>query len=272
MKTVIASTIFSTLVLNAPANAADNQCSLQFKDDLVITTSEVRLQRAEQDLWRIDSAGSLWLQGKSVPTDAETQRTLMQYQAGLRHETHEVVALVADALQLAATTVDKVVKNLGGENPQLQDAVADAIGNLRQHIDTLVVKTDGEIRINGSNIQNNDGEVTKEFEQAIEQSVMQLTGAMMVSLGQAMSSGQGDFDSKMQAFGEKMEQFGQELETEMTEKSERLAVRAEQICGELQDLDVLEQQIQTQIPAMKSYDLIDTSKDGFKSPTLSASK
>ncbi len=272
MKTVIATTIFSTLVLNAPANAADNQCSLQFKDDLVITASEVRLQRAEQDLWRIDSRGNLWLAGNSVTTDPATQRNLVQYQAGLRHETHAVVDLVTDALALAATAVDKVVTNLGGENPQLQDAVAGAIGNLRQHIETLVVKNDGEIRIHGSKIQNADGEIEQEFEQAIEQSVMQLTGAMMISLGQSMSSGQGDFDSRMQAFGEKMEKFGQELEAEMTEKSERLAGRAERICAELHDLDGLEQQIQRSIPAMKSYDLIDTSKDGFKSNMLSASK
>ena len=69
-----------------------------------------------------------------------------------------------------------------------------------------------------------------------------------------------------------MEKFGQELEAEMTEKSERLAGRAERICAKLQDLDGLEQQIQRRIPAMKSYDLIDTSKDGFKSNMLSASK
>lgn len=268
MKTLIATTIFSSLAMNANAGVVHDNCSLQFKDDLVIAANDVRLQRANQDLWRIDASGQLWLEGKKVNTNASTTQTLKDYQDGLRTQSHAVVGLVADAMQMAATAVDKVVQALGGENPQLQASVDQAIGTLKQHVDTIVVQKGGDIRINGSKINNADGKFEQEFEQAVEQSMMKLTGALMMSMGQSMSEGNGDFETKMAAFGEKMEKFGNDLEAEMKEKGDGLEARGEQICTQLRELDVIEQQIQAQVPAMKAYDLIDTSKEGIKAPKL----
>jgi hypothetical protein len=268
MKTLIATTIFSSMVMNAHADEVHNNCSLQFKDDLVIAANDVRLQRASQDLWRIDDSGSLWLEGKKVNTDAATTQSLKNYQHGLRTQSHAVVGLVADAMQMAATAVDKVVQAFGGENPQLQASVDQTIGSLKQHVDTIVVQQGGDIRINGSRINNADGKFEKEFEQAVEQSMMKLTGAMMMAMGQSMSEGSGDFETRMTAFGAKMDKFGNDLDVEMKAKSAGLETRGEQICGQLRELDRIEQQIQAQVPAMKVYDLIDTSKEGIKAPKL----
>jgi hypothetical protein len=268
MKTLIATTIFSSMVMNANAASVHDNCSLQFKDDLVIAANDVRLQRANQDLWRIDDSGSLWLEGKKVNTDATTTQSLKDYQHGLRTQGHAVVGLVADAMQMAATAVDKVVQAFGGENPQLQASVDQAIGTLKQHVDTIVVQQGRDIRINGSKVNNADGQFEQEFEQAVEQSMMKLTGAMMMAMGQSMSEGNGDFESKMTAFGAKMDKFGEDLEVEMQQKSDGLEARGEQICTQLRELDVIEQQIQAQVPAMKVYDLIDTSKEGIKAPKL----
>lgn len=269
MKTLIATTIFSSMVMHANASEVHNNCSLQFKDDLVIAADEVRLQRANHDLWRIDDSGTLWLDGQKVKTDAATTQSLRNYQDGLRSQSHAVVGLVADAMQMAAMAVDKVVEALGGDNPQLQASVDQAIGSLKQHVDTIVLQKGGDIRINGSKINNADGKFEQEFEQAIEQSMMKLTGAMMMSMGQSMSEGSGTFEAKMAAFGAKMEKFGDDLEVEMKAKSAGLETRGQQICSQLRELDGIEQQIQAQVPAMKAYDLIDTSKEGIKAPDLS---
>jgi hypothetical protein len=72
----------------------------------------------------------------------------------------------------------------------------------------------------------------------------------------------------MTAFGAKMDKFGDDLEVEMQQKSDGLEARGEQICTQLRELDVIEEQIQAQVPAMKVYDLIDTSKEGIKAPKL----
>jgi len=263
MKTLIATALLTSLSMSAAA--ADN-CSLQFKDDLVIAPTSVHLERSEQQLWRINADGQLWLDNKKVSTDAKTTAALQQYQSGLRTQSKETVLLVGEALQLAADAVDKVVAGFGVENSQLKSSVDQAISGLKTKIDHLVISNGDEIRINGSHINQADGKLAAEFEQAMEQSIAQLTGAVMMTMGQAMMQGEGSFEQRMEKFGRKMETFGNEIEVEMESRGELLEQRGKVICQNLQQLDLLERQIQAAVPAMAAYDLIDTTKEGLKNP------
>ena len=174
--------------------------------------------------------------------------------------------LFGEALQLAADAVDKVVAGFGVENSQLKSSVDQAISGLKTKIDHLVISNGDEIRINGSHINQADGKLAAEFEQAMEQSIAQLTGAVMMTMGQAMMQGEGSFEQRMEKFGRKMETFGNEIEVEMESRSDVLEQRGQAICKNLQQLDVLERQIQAAVPQMAAYDLIDTTKEGIKSP------
>lgn len=267
MKTLIATALLSSLSLSAAA--ADN-CSLQFKDDLVIAPTSVHLERAEQQLWRINSDGQLWLDNKKVTTDQSTTAALQQYQSGLRQQSKETLLLVGDAMQLASDAVGKVVAGFGVDNSQLKSSVDQALGGLKTKIDHLVISDGDEIRINGSHINQADGKLAAEFEQAMDQSIAQLTGAVMMTMGQAMMQGEGNFEQRMEKFGKKMETFGNEIEMEMKSRGDLLEQRGKAICHNLQQLDALERQIQTAVPQMAAYDLIDVTKEGIKSPLKNA--
>ena len=56
MKTLIATAIPASLSFSAFASESQN-CALQFKDDLVINSGSVQLQRANQSLWQINNDG-----------------------------------------------------------------------------------------------------------------------------------------------------------------------------------------------------------------------
>ncbi len=269
MKTLLATAIFASLSLPAVAGSTDN-CSLQFKDDLIINPQGVSLQRAQTQLWHIDNQGQLWLEQQKVATNSQTTQALQHYQAGLRQQSQDTLLLVGDALILATDAVDRVVTGFGVESPQLRQTVDQMIGNLKGKIDHLVIKNGEEIRINGSHINQQDGRLEAEMEQAIEQSVAQLTGAMMMTMGQAMMQGDGNFEQRMADFGKKMETFGDQLEQEMDQRGDALEQRGQAICRNLQQLDQLEGQIQAAVPAMTAYDLIDTKKEGLKNPLKTA--
>lgn len=263
MKTLIATALLTTLSMSA--TAADN-CSLQFKDDLVIAPSSVHLERSQKQLWRINADGQLWLDNQKVSTDAKTTAALQQYQSGLRLQSKETLLLVGDAMQLASDAVGKVVAGFGVDNSQLQSSVDQVISNLKTKVDHLVISKGEEIRINGSQINQTDGRLAAEFEQAMEQSIAQLTGAVMMTMGQAMMQGEGNFEQRMEKFGRKMETFGNEIEVEMESRSGVLEQRGKAICYNLQQLDALERQIQNAVPQMAAYDLIDTTREGIKNP------
>ncbi|MCT6698008.1 YggN family protein [Rheinheimera sp. 4Y26] len=263
MKTLIATAIAASLSFSAFATDSQN-CALQFKDDLVINPTSVQLQRADQSLWLINSEGQLFLDGKAVSTDANTQLALQQYQQGLRGQAQETALLVADALQMASEAISRVVTQFGGDNSDVQLGIDKSLAKLRGNIDQLVIKNGDEIRINGSKLHNADAEFSKEFEQAIESSMTEMTGSMLVMVGQAMSRGEGNFEQRMEQFGQEMEKFGQELEADMESRGAELEKRGNSICQNLQQLDQLEQQIQQQVPAMTAFDLINTSEKGLQ--------
>lgn len=263
MKTLIATALLSTLSLSAAAN---NNCSLQFKDDLVIAPTSVHLERGQQQLWRINADGQLWIDSKKVNTDRATTTSLQQYQSGLRQQSKETLLLVGDAMQLASDAVGKVVAGFGVDNSQLKNSVDQALSTLKNKVDHLVISKGDQIRINGSHINQADGQLSAEFEQAMQQSMAQLTGAVMMTMGQAMMQGEGTFEQRMATFGKKMETFGSAIETEMDAKSDGLEQRGKAICYNLQQLDVLERKIQAAVPAMVPYDLIDITKEGIKNP------
>lgn len=269
MKTLIATALLSSISLSVAASS--NNCSLQFKDDLVIAPQSVQLERADKQLWRINADGQLWLDNQKVSTDAKTTAALQQYQSGLRQQSKETILLVGDALQLASDAVGKVVAGFGVDNSQLKSSVDQAIGTLKTKIDHLVISNGDEIRINGSHMNQADGRLEAEFEQAMEQSMAQLTGAVMMTMGQAMMQGEGTFEQRMEKFGRKMETFGNEIEVEMESRGDALEQRGQAICHNLRQLDILERQIQAKVPQMAAYDLIDITKEGIKSPLKSPS-
>lgn len=95
MKTLL---IASSFVLASQANA-NTSCNFQLEHDLLINRHKVVPQTAQQDLWRIDSKGQLWLDGKKHATDGETQQLLQQYQAGVRQQANATAELVVFSQQ-----------------------------------------------------------------------------------------------------------------------------------------------------------------------------
>jgi len=257
--------LFSTALLavvTLPVLADNTQCSLQFKDDLVIAPTAVQMQRGNQTLWKINNSGQLWLENRQISTDAQTQQALVQYQAGLRQQSRATVVLVADALQLANDSASEVISGLGVNSQPLQASVNQAIAGLKTQIDQLVVAKGDEIHLYGSQISQPDGKLEREIELAVQQSMAQLSGAVMMSMGSAMMQGNGNFEQRMAEFGKKMANFGQQIEQQMQAKGKGLEQRGQAICQQLRQLDGLEQQIQQAVPAMQPYDLIDTSQPG----------
>jgi hypothetical protein len=254
---LIAGGFILTSISTAVMAHDDTSCNVNFDKDLSINSQLVSMKDAGTELWRINNNGQLWLDGKAVTTDSNTQALLREYQAGIRTQTLETVALVEDALVLAADAVNSVITELTGDSLQDHPALQTALDKIKASTDSIVVRSGDSIDIYGSRFDSLDDAFGPEFEQAIEEAVTSSIGSIMMLVGKAMTSGEGNFEQRMQAFGERMERFGEDLEARMDTKSAALEQRGEAMCGHLQQLDTLENQIQQAIPQMQQYDLID---------------
>jgi len=258
MKNLLIASGFMLTSLSTAVMAHDeHSCNVNFDKDLSINSELVSMKDAGTELWRINSSGQLWLDGKAVTTDSNTQALLRDYQAGIRTQTLETVALVEDALVLAADAVNSVLTELTGDSLQQHPALQTALDKIKTSTESIVVRSGDTIDIYGSRFDNIDNAFGPEFEQAIEEAVTSSMGSIFTIIGKAMISGEGNFEQRMEAFGERMERFGEDLEARMDIKSSALEQRGDAMCANLQQLDVLESQIQQAIPQMQQHDLIE---------------
>lgn len=262
MKTLlIASGFMLTSISTAVMAHDEHSCNVNFDKDLSISSELVSMKEQGAELWRISNSGQLWLDGKAVDTDSNTRALLRDYQAGIRTQTLETVALVEDALVLAADAVNSVLTELTGDSLDSHPALQTALDKIKTSTESIVVRSGDTIDIYGSRFDNIDNAFGPEFEQAIEEAVTSSMGSIFSIIGKAMSSGEGTFEQRMEAFGERMERFGENLEARMDVQAQALEQRGDAMCANLQQLDTLENQIQQAIPQMQQYDLIDVSSD-----------
>lgn len=254
---LIASSFVLTSISSAVTAQDEHSCNVNFDKDLSINSQLVSMKDAGTELWRINSNGQLWLDGKAITTDSNTQALLREYQAGIRTQTLETVALVEDALVMASDAVSSVLTELTGDSLQQHPTLQTALDKIKTSTESIVVRSGDTIDIYGSRFDNLDNAFGPEFEQAIEEAVTSSMGSIMMLVGKAMTSGEGNFEQRMEAFGERMERFGEDLEARMDIKAQALEQRGDAMCANLQQLDTLESQIQQAIPQMQQHDLID---------------
>ena len=255
---LIAGSFILTSISTAVMAHDGHSCNIKFEKDLAISSQLVSMKDGNTELWRINNNGQLWLDGKAVTTDSNTQALLREYQAGVRTQALETVALVEDALVLAADAVDSVLTELSGSSLKQHPALQTALDNIKTSTGNIVVSSGENINIYGSRFDSLDDAFGAEFEQAIEEAVTNSMGSILMQVGKAMTSSEGNFEQRMQAFGERMEHFGKDLEARMDIKAQALEQRGDAMCSNLQALDALESQIQQAIPQMQQYDLIET--------------
>lgn len=262
MKSLLIASGFVLTSLSSAVMAHENHsCNINIEKDLAINSQQVSLKDKGTELWRISEDGKLWLDGKAVSTDSDTRVMLRDYQAGIRTQTLETVAIVEDALVLAADAVNSVLTELTGDSLEQHPALQKALDKIDATTQSIVERDGDNIFVHGSRLDNLDQAFGEEFEQAIEEAVMQSMGSIFSLIGKAMASGEGTFEQRMEAFGQRMERFGEDLEARMESKAEVLEQRGEAMCSNLQQLDALESRIQQAIPQMQQYDLIEVTSD-----------
>lgn len=263
MKTLLIASGFMLTSISTAVMAHEGQsCNVNFDKDLTVSSAVVSMQDNGAELWRISDNGELWLDGKTVSTDSDTRALLRDYQAGIRTQTLETVALVEDALVLAADAVNSVLTELTGESLDQHPALQNALDKIRTTTAGVVEHSGDTINVYGSRFNDIDQAFGPEFEQAIEEAVTSSMGSIFSIIGKAMASGEGTFEQRMEAFGQRMERFGEDLEARMDVQAQALEQRGDNMCANLQQLDALESQIQRAIPQMQQYDLIDVSSNG----------
>jgi|TARA_B100000315_G_scaffold255771_1_gene300010 hypothetical protein len=246
-----------TIVCLAPlAFAHDDHgqhCSVRMGHDVEVSPDAIRISDGEQVLVQIVGDDRLYILGDEVDLDSGQEDLVSAYSNGIRSTLPVVADVILEGVEIGLTVVSKVFHGMTGSEPP--SGVADAMKNIRRRAATRLKVEGAGVSIREGHLHHLDDvvdELKPEFEDAIAASI----GSLVMAVGRAIMQGDGDLLERIEDFSYRMEDMGSEIEEEIGDRGDELDRKAEQMCEEMQALDDVERDVQTQIPALRRYDLI----------------
>jgi len=244
------------VALAAPVSAHDNECNVSVNHDVTVNKDYMRVFEGDKTLFKINTDGSLWVDGKAIDLDDKHQAISRKYVNEVQDLVPEVYEVVSDALSVSGKAIGASLNEAFGEGNELGASIQSALQRASEKLDETIAQDGESYTLSEDNFNGIDDAFGEEFEQEIEQAVENSLGAILMTMGKAMMSGEGDFESRMEAFGQRMEAFGERMETDMEGMAEGLEAKGEKLCMRMHKADSLEQQLQAAVPALAAYDLI----------------
>lgn len=227
-----------------------NETTLAFFNDRKAADSHNRV------LYKIYNDHTLSVGGQEIELNDQQQALVTQYSTSIREMVPQVRTIAIEGVDLALEGVNLAFNELLGEGNNIGSELTQELSSLRDEVATRFTVE------HGITIDENGEEILgKEFEQRIEsvveKAVMNSMGSLLVAMGQKMLLSEGGEDGD--SFESKMESFGERMANEMESRAEKIEIKADALCLAAIDIDRIEEQLKSSIPALKKIDVISTS-------------
>ena len=260
MKTLIATAlIMASSVSYAHDNSFSSEsCNVDLTGGVSITAEKITFSKNKLPLYTISNNDVLLIDGEEVALTASQRSLLHEYSTNIRGVVPEVKVIALEAIDLAIDGVNLAFNELLGEGNNVSSDLTTQLTSIRAEVNAefdgskdFYIDEDG---FAGEDFFGEDFE--QRIESAVEATIQNSLGSLMIAVGQQMLYSGGDMD----AFGSKMEQFGQQIEHEMEARGAGLEKRGEALCQSMIVIDNLEEQLKASIDELADYNVITASK------------
>ena len=260
MKTLIATAL---IMASSASFAHDNSfssdsCNVDLEGGININAKEVTFSQKKSPIYIISSNNTLRVDGKEIDLTAHQQALLGDYSTSIRDVVPEVRGIALDAIDLAIDGVNLAFNELLGAGNNVSAELTTHLTTIRSEVDEEFAKHQDfyidEDGFSGKDFFGDDFE--QRIESAVESTVKNSLGSLMIAVGQELLFSGGDMD----AFESKMENFGALIEHEMETRAEGLEKRADALCQSIIAIDAMEEQLKASIDELAGYNFITASK------------
>lgn len=254
---------FALVIFPFYQQAYAQQCSINFNYGVIIDPKHIRIVDNGQTQVQINNSKQLFIKGREVSLSSDQQQLLGSFSSGIRHQVPEIVSIAIEGVDIGLKAVNKVVAGLTGENSASQQKVQAKFDELKWRIRARFNQSANNYYIAPQDLNDFDEMLTGEFEKEIEAMITTSIGTILEAVGQSILSDNDDDDyggeTRITTFDERLTNISKGLELEVTERAKALDKKAALFCQQLILLDEIETQLHKAIPALKSYNLIETS-------------
>ena len=260
MKTLIATAlIMASSVSFAHENSfTTDSCNVDLNGGININAKEITFSKEKSPIYIISSNNTLQVNGKAIALSARQQSLLRDYSTSIRDVVPEVRSIALDAIDLAIDGVNLAFNELLGAGNNVSAELTTHLTTIRGEVDAEFAKHKDfyidEEGFSGKDFFGEDFE--QRIESAVESTVKNSLGSLMIAVGQELLFSGGDMD----AFESKMENFGELIEHEMETRAEGLEKRGDALCQSIIAIDEMEEQLKSTIDELADYNFITASK------------
>ncbi|KZN40456.1 hypothetical protein N474_21735 [Pseudoalteromonas luteoviolacea CPMOR-2] len=249
----VKSLLFSLLIATSMHVSADEKCDVELGHGLIITDSVIRILDNGQTRVQINNDNQLLVRGRWVKLDDQETLVLQEYAKGIRDTVPELVNLATDGVNLGLSAIEQVVEGMSDNNPevlktQLQYVERALMDKFKRGEDFYFIAPQSLSKI--------DDFFTKEISGKIHSAVHGSLGAILVSVGDAFKSREGNIESRFSDMGQRMEIISKEIDKSLQQKAYQLEEKANEYCECLNSLDNTEKRLQDIVPSLAAFDLV----------------
>lgn len=255
--TLLSRCIFLTSLFSSTIFA--QQCDINFNYGVVIDPAHVRILDRGQTYIQINGDNQLFVSGREVTLSAQQKSQLKQYTQGIRSQVPEIVSIAVEGVELGLKTVNKVISGLTGENSASHQKFQERFDEMQWRLRARFNHSDKSYYIAPQDFDDFDEVFAGEFEKEIESIISESVGSILVAVGEAMTHREeNNSEQRVETFDQRIETMGADIKLGVSKQAQALEKKAEKICAILIQLDDIENNLQTEIPALSHYNLIET--------------
>lgn len=238
---------------------ANGKCEAELSHGLIITDSEIRIVDNGQTRVQINNDQQLLIRGYYIQlSDADTL-VLKEYAQGIRDTVPELVSLATDGVNLGLSAIEQIVEGMSDKEPEV-------LKTQLQYVERALMdkfkRGDDFFFIAPQSLSKIDDFFTQEISQKIHSAVHGSLGAILVSLGDAFKSREGNIEDRITDMGQRMDIISKEIDKSLQKKAQQLEDKADEYCECLNLLDETEARLQAIVPSLMAYDLVDIRDSG----------
>ena len=227
------------LPLAAGVQAKDIRCNVESDYDLTVNEQSVILTRASgTPKWIVIRGDRLFVDDKWVALEPDDRRRIAEFDRGTRKVMPLAREIGRDAADIAFTALGEVAAGFSSDPARTRAKLDDA----RKKIDQRLARTVSANRFDSSDLGKGIGE-------AVSEVVPMVIGDIVGGAVRAALSGDTQRLDAMQG-------LDKQIEARVAPRAKALEKRAEQLCGQLQELDALDSALAYRLPGGEALDLM----------------
>ncbi|MDN4501575.1 YggN family protein [Alteromonadaceae bacterium BrNp21-10] len=237
---------------------ADFNCEVDLQQGLLVNDTQIRVLHHGLTLYQINHDQQLIVQGQWIELNPEQSQLLQELSSGIRYSVPKMILLATEGVDLAIATIEHVYLGLVGEEHASYKRLQSALERAKDKVRMKFIHAGDQFFIGPRSLENVDELVDSALEEEIEHAINTSIGGILSAIGGLATDGDVSFEKRMENLSQKLETMGAEIERQVGPQAQTLRKKAVWFCEKIKRLDIIEEKLKQQVPALQPYDVIVT--------------